>query len=75
MTAAGPRVNGAESVLKSELTLSAVGEVAQHVDGGPAVPRPSLFPAPVPPAEAIVRDERDPYVWTEAELRLAWGDR
>lgn len=49
---------------KSELTLSAVGDLDLEPAGSPA-----------PPAEATVRDERDPYIETETELRYAWGDR
>ena len=54
-------VNSAEPMLREELTLSAVGEPEQPLHEGPT--------------EELLRDERDPYVWTEAELRLAWGDR
>lgn len=53
-----------EPLLRPELTLSAVGAIAQPPDRTPA-----------PPPEAVVRDERDPYIATELELRYAWGDR
>lgn len=52
---------------KTELTLSAVGENAQPSDRSAA--------DEAAPAEAVVRDERDPYIMTETELRYAWGDR
>lgn len=66
----GPVV--AETVLRPYLTLSAVEGVAQRSDGETS-----------PPAEAIVRDERDPLTpqlldelgWTDNERRFAWGDR
>lgn len=61
-----------EPLLRRELTLSAVGQLAQRSDGEAS-----------PPAEAIVRDERDPLTpqlldelgWTDNERRFAWGDR
>jgi len=64
---------GPEHVLNPKLTLSAVGE------GGPQPKRGSSAPA-----EAAIRDERDPLTpgllaeldhYTESELRLIWGDR
>lgn len=66
MTVSTPAVNdsGSEIVLRSKLTLSAVQAVDQQPDRSPA-----------PPDVALVRDERDPYIETEAELRYAWGDR
>lgn len=67
MNAQAVAVNGADSLLRSKLTLSEAPDVAQHLDG-------SLAPE-LAPAEAAVRDERDPFIWTETELRLAWGDR
>ena len=59
-------VNSAETVLSRELTLSAVGEPEQQLGGALTELAPPV---------ALVRDERDPYPWTEAELRLAFGDR
>lgn len=69
-------VNGSvlNSTPKTYLTLSAVGEVGGHRDEGLTVP-----------AEAAVRDERDPMTVgllreglqaiAECELRALWGDR
>jgi hypothetical protein len=57
-------------MLRTDLTLSAVGDRPQHVDRVPA--------------EAAIRDERDPLTprllaeldhYTESELRALWGDR
>lgn len=74
MTADAGPVNGSllNQTPKSYLTLSAVGEVDEDRDGSLTVP-----------AEAAVRDERDPLTpsllrergWTDPELRWAWGDR
>lgn len=73
MTSAGAYVNRrAERMLRTELTLSEVPELAHDLSGDPSAP---ARPSQAAPPEAILRDERDPYVWTEAELRLAWGDR
>lgn len=82
MTPATPAVKGSllNPTPKSYLTLSALGEVAQQVDEGPTVLVEDhgyaliSIGGPVP-AEAAVRDERDPAVWTELEYRFAWGDR
>lgn len=71
MTLYQPVVNraaDAERHMKTSLTLSAVGALAQRSDGAPSAPEHH-------PHEALIRDERDPFVWTETELRLAWGDR
>lgn len=59
-----PARDDAESVLKSELTLSAEPARAQPSDVSAAEP---AFP--------LLDPERDPPIETEAELRLAWGDR
>lgn len=73
MTTAALDVNPvADPLLRGELTLSEVGAVIQPSDRSPA-----------PPAEALVRDERDPLTaqlldelgWTDNERRFAWGDR
>lgn len=63
----------AERRLRTYLTLSAAGERRPEVDGARSAP-----------AEAALRDERDPLTegllaelthYTEAELRALWGDR
>ncbi len=64
---------------KSKLTLSAVPSLGRDAHERSTVVvedhgLPLIQVGPVP-SEASVRDERDPYIDPELELRYAWGDR